>query len=92
MCMCMCIYVSSRGNNSVFTNSVFTETLENTVTMNNKKQLYLLNEDGEQGSSEAKGHNDGLGVECLSPEQPSLGLPLSLALKYKVRQYLMGTE
>ena len=53
--------------------------------MNNEDQLYLFNEDGGGGTSVVKEQDDGLDVECLSPDHPVLYFPLDLGLKYKVR-------
>lgn len=54
--------------------------------MNNKTQLYWLNEYAGGGASDAEGPDDGLGVERLPPDQSSLPLSLGLSLKYKGRQ------
>lgn len=58
--------------------------------MNKKAQLYWLNEYAEGGASEAEGPNEGLSVECVSPDQSSLPLSLGFSLKYKVRQCPLG--
>lgn len=54
--------------------------------MNNKTQLYGWNEYAGGDASDGEGPEDGLGVECLPPDQTSLPLSLGLGLKYKGRQ------
>ena len=64
--------IALRGNKFTFVNTVFAETWWNVTAMNNKNRLYVWNKDGAEGTSKAKGPDDGLRVTCLSLDQPQV--------------------